>query len=124
MSLYTWAIRPLTHTPTLFRSLNYRRSSVQNWTIKKAHTGQTPPQPQLATCYVEAGEKFRESRGGETHGEDVSKLGGGRDMEDPNIGDSDPIANEACSDRLAHRSRQGRYRRCLSPPCPDHLPVC
>jgi hypothetical protein len=38
--------------------------------------------------------KLRESRGGETLGEDVDKLGGGRDMEDPNIADSNPVANK------------------------------
>jgi len=47
--------------------------------------GKHPPQSQLATCYVEAGAKLREGRGGETLGEDVSKLGGGRDIEYPNI---------------------------------------
>ena len=61
---------------------------------ESTHKDNTPPQPQLATCYVEAGAKLQESRGGETLGEDVSKLGGGRDMEDPNIADSDPVANE------------------------------
>jgi len=61
---------------------------------ESTHRANTPLQPQLATCYVEAGAKLRESRGGETLGEDVSKLGGGRDMEDPNIADSDPVANE------------------------------
>ena len=48
----------------------------------------------LHTGYVEAGVKLRESRGGKTLGEDVSKLGGGRDMENPNIADSDPVAHE------------------------------
>jgi len=60
-------------------------------------TGQeesTKREPQLATCYIEAGAKLRESRGRETLGEDVGKLGGGRDMEDPNIADSNPVANE------------------------------
>ena len=84
----------LTYTTTPPRSLNYRRSGVQDWRTKKVHTGTPPPQPQLATCYVEAGAKLRESRGGETLGEDVSKLGGGRDMEDPNIADSDPVASK------------------------------
>ncbi|KAG2582119.1 hypothetical protein PVAP13_6KG087300 [Panicum virgatum] len=88
-----WATYIYTNTPP--RSLNYRRGGVQDWTTKKAHTGTTPPrQPQLATCYVEAGAKLRESRGGETLGEDVGKLGGGWDMEDPNIADSNPVANE------------------------------
>ena len=64
---------------------------------EKVHTGQIPPppaQPQLATGYVEAGAKLRESRRGKTLGEDVSKLGGGRDMENPNIADCDPVAHE------------------------------
>ena len=85
-----WATDTYTNTP---RSLNYRRSGVQDWTTKKAHT-RIPPQPQLATCYIEAGAKLRESRGGETLGEDVGKLGGGRDMEYPNIADGDPVAHE------------------------------
>ena len=53
--------------------------------------------PCAATTTVEAGAKLRESRGGETLGEDAGKLGGGRDMEDPNIADSDPVANEVQS---------------------------
>ena len=52
---------------------------------ESTHRANTPPQPQLATCYVEAGAKLRESRGGEALGENVRKLEGGRDMEDPNI---------------------------------------
>jgi hypothetical protein len=35
---------------------------------------QGPPQPQLATSYVDVGPKLREGRGGKTLGEDVSKL--------------------------------------------------
>ena len=53
-----------------------------------------PPQPQLATGYVEAGAKLREGRGGQSLGEDVSKLGGSRDMEYPNIADGDSVAHE------------------------------
>ena len=53
-----------------------------------------PPQPQLATGYVEAGSKLREGRGGQPLGEDVSKLGGSRDMEYPNITDGDSVAHE------------------------------
>ena len=68
-----------------------RSSRLEN--KESTHRDDTPPQPQLATCYVEAGAKLREGRG-ETLGEDVSKLGGGRDMEDPNIADSNPVANE------------------------------
>ena len=49
------------------RSLNNRRSGVQDWTrreYKEMTKGKYPPQPQLATCYVEAGAKLREGRGG------------------------------------------------------------
>ena len=53
----------------------------------------TPPQPQLATGYVEAGVKLREGRGGQSFGEDVSKLGGSWDMEYPNIADGDYVAH-------------------------------
>ena len=98
-----------TNTP---RSLNYRRSGVQDWTTRKPTPPQselpaqrcldkkrvqranTPLQPQLATGYVEAGAKLQERRGGKTLGEDVGKLGGSRDMEYPNIADGDPIAHE------------------------------
>ena len=52
------------------------------------------PQPQLATGYVEAGSKLREGRGGQLLGEDVSKLGGSRDMEYPNVADCDSVAHE------------------------------
>jgi hypothetical protein len=37
----------------------------------------SPPQPQLATGYVEAGPELREGRGRKALGEDVSELGGG-----------------------------------------------
>ena len=51
----------------------------------------TPP---AATGYVETGAKLREHRGGKTLGEYVGKLGGGRDIENPNIADGDPVAHE------------------------------
>ena len=38
--------------------------------------------------------KLRECRGGDTLGEDVSELGGGRNMEDPNISDSNQVTNK------------------------------
>ena len=100
------------------RSLNYRRSGVQDWTTRKLTPPQskqptqrcsrldkmrvqvehkranTPPQPQLATGYIEAGSKLREGRRGQPLGEDVSKLGGSRDMEYPNIADGDSVAHE------------------------------
>ena len=82
---------------TPLRSLNNRRSGVQDWTrreYKECTKGKYPPQPQLATCYVEDGAKLRESQGGETLGEDVSKLGGGLDTEYPNIADCDTVAHE------------------------------
>ena len=56
--------------------------------------GKYPPQPQLATGYVEAGSKLREGRWGQPLGEDVSKLGGSRDMEYPNIADGDPVVHK------------------------------
>ena len=49
------------------RSLNNRRNGVQDWTrreYKESTKGKYPPQPQLATCYVEAGAKLRKGRGG------------------------------------------------------------
>jgi len=61
---------------------------------KKVQRANTYPQPQLATGYVEAGAKLREGRGGQPLGEDVSKLGGSRDMEYPNIADGDSVAHE------------------------------
>src|SRR6185503_5279001 len=70
----------------------------QNWTrrdYKQSTKGKyPPPQPQLATGYVEAGAKLREGRGGQSLGEDVSKLGGSRNMEYPNIADGDSVAHE------------------------------
>jgi hypothetical protein len=51
-------------------------------------------QPQLVTGYVEVGPKPREGRGGKTLGEDVSKLGGGRYMKNPNITDSHSVTNK------------------------------
>jgi hypothetical protein len=61
---------------------------------RKKLTHKAPPQPQLATGYVEAGPELREGRGRKTLGEDVSELGGGRYMENPNISDSHPVTNE------------------------------
>ena len=110
MSLYTWA-HIYTNTPPQSELLAQRCSRLDN---KKANT---PPQseqptqrcsrldkkrvqveykgqPQLAIGYIEAGTKLHESRGGKTLGEDVGKLGGGRDMENPNIADGDPVAHE------------------------------
>jgi hypothetical protein len=57
------------------------------------YSNTTSPQPQLATCCVEVGTKLRERRGGRTLGEDISKLGGGRDMENPNVADSNPVVD-------------------------------
>jgi hypothetical protein len=63
-----------------------------------------PPQPQLATGYVEAGPELREGRGRKTLGEDVSKLGGGRYMENPNIANSHPVTNERSASQSPHAS--------------------
>jgi hypothetical protein len=86
---------------SIARSLNYRRSGVQDWTAKKAlhKDNNTPPtptprQPQLAICYIKARAEIRERQGGQTLGEDVGKLGGGQDMENPNISDGNPVTNE------------------------------
>jgi len=54
----------------------------------------TPPQPQIATGYVEAGSTLREGQGGPPLGEDVSKLGGSRDIVYPNVADCDSVAHE------------------------------
>jgi hypothetical protein len=61
---------------------------------RKKVTHKAPPQPQLATGYVEAGPELREGRGRKALGEDVSELGGGRYMENPNISNSHPITNK------------------------------
>jgi len=54
----------------------------------------SPPQTQLATGDVETGAELGEGRGRETLGEDVGELGGGRDVEDPNIADGDPVPDK------------------------------
>jgi hypothetical protein len=61
---------------------------------RKEATHTAPRQTQLATGDVEAGAKLGEGRGREALGEDVGKLGGGRDVEDPNIADGDSITDE------------------------------
>ena len=76
------------------RSLNNRRSGVQDWTRREYNRVNIPLQPQLATGYVEAGSKLREGRRGQPLGEDISKLGSSRDMEYPNIADGDSVAHE------------------------------
>jgi hypothetical protein len=53
-----------------------------------------PPQTQLATGDVEARAELGEGRGRKTLGEDVGELGGGRDVEDANIADGDPVPDE------------------------------
>jgi len=60
---------------------------------KKDNT-QASPQTQLATGDVEAGAELGEGRGRKTLGEDVGELGGGRDVEDANIADGDPVPDE------------------------------
>src|SRR6185312_11380707 len=70
-------------------------SRLDKMRVQEVHKrANTPPQPQLATGYVEAGSKLREGRRGQPFGEDVSKLGGSRDMEYPNIADGDSVAHE------------------------------
>ena len=66
----------------------------QEESTNRVQKGKYPPQPQLATGYVETGAKLREDRVGQSLGEDVSKLGGSRDMEYPNIADGDSVASE------------------------------
>jgi len=60
----------------------------------KRSTDTSPPQTQLAISDVEAGAKLSEGRGREALGEDVGELGGGRDVEDPNIADGDSITDK------------------------------
>jgi hypothetical protein len=78
------------------RSLNFRRSGLHRLDSKRRSTThhRIPPQTQLATTDVEAGAKLDEGRGRKTLGEDVSKLGGGRHVEYPNIADGDAISDE------------------------------
>ena len=84
----TWASWAKPHGPALHSAAEFA-----DWTRKEVqHT--SPPQTQLATGDVEAGAELGESRGRETLGEDIGKLGGGRDIEDPNIADGDPIVDE------------------------------
>ena len=93
MGLASWA--KYSYTLTSPRSLNYRRSGVCRLDTKeKRYNTRAPPQTQLATGDVEAGTELGEGRGRETLGEDVGELGGDRDVEDPNIADSDPVPDE------------------------------
>jgi hypothetical protein len=88
------AVTGLTLTPP--RSLDVRRSGVHRLDSKRRSTSHNriPPQTQLATTDVEAGAKLGEGRGRKTLGEDVGKLGGGRDVEDPNSTGGDIITDE------------------------------
>jgi len=43
---------------------------------------------------LRVGAELGEGRGWETLGEDVGELGGGWDVEDPNIANGDPIPDE------------------------------
>jgi hypothetical protein len=78
------------------RSLNFRRSGVYRLDSRRRSTSHNriPPKPQLVTTDVEAGAKLGEGRGRKTLGEDVGELGGGQDVEDPNITDGDQISDE------------------------------
>src|SRR6185295_10847013 len=62
-----------TNTPPQFELPAQRCSRLDKKRVQRANT---PPQPQLATGYVEAGANLQEGRGGQSLGEDVSKLGG------------------------------------------------
>ena len=86
-----------THTPTPPQSelLAQRSSRLDKKERRSTHS--TPREPQLATGDVEAGAKLKECRRGETLGEDVGELGGGRNMENPNISDSNPVTNKVKS---------------------------
>ena len=66
----------------------------QEESTKRLQRANIPPQPQLATGYIEAEAKLREGRGGQPLGEDVNKLGGSRDLEYLNIADGDSVAHE------------------------------
>jgi hypothetical protein len=76
--------------------MNIRRSGVYRLDSKRRSTSHNriPPQTQLATTDVEAGAKLGEGRGQNTLDQDVGKLGGGRDVEDPNITDDDQISDK------------------------------
>ena len=99
---YTWDSRwasihmvsIYSNTPPQSELPAQRCSRLDKKRVQREYKGLIPPQPQLATGYVEAGSKLREGRGGQTLGEDVSKLGGSRDMEYPNIADGDSVAHE------------------------------
>ena len=83
------------NTPPQSEQPTQRCSRLDTMRVQVEHKrANTPPQPQLATGYVEAGAKFREGRRGQPLREDVSKLGGSRDMEYPNIADSNSVAHE------------------------------
>ena len=88
------ADRKKAKTPPQSELPTQRCSRLDKKRVQIEYKGQIPPQPQLATGYVEAGAKLRESRGGQSLGEDVSKLRGSRDMEYPNIADGDSVAHE------------------------------
>ena len=84
------------NTPPQSEQLTQRCSRLDKKRVQVEYKGliPPPPQPQLATGYVEAGSKLREGRRGQPLGEDVSKLGGSRDMEYPNIADGDSVVDE------------------------------
>ena len=83
------------NTPPQSEQPTQRCSRLDKMRVQVEHKrANTPPQPQLATGYVEAGSKLREGRRGQPLREDVSKLGGSRDMEYPNIADGDSVAHE------------------------------
>ena len=82
------------NTPLQSELPTQRCSRLDKKRVQQGTKGKYPPQPQLATGYVEAGSKLRESRGGQPLGEDVSKLGGSRDMEYPKIADGDSVAHD------------------------------
>uniref|UniRef100_J3MVR8 Uncharacterized protein n=1 Tax=Oryza brachyantha TaxID=4533 RepID=J3MVR8_ORYBR len=81
-----------TNTP---RSLNLPAQRSSRLDKKERTHKNTPhPQSQLAIGDVETGAKLREGRQGETHGEDVSQLGGSRDMENSNVADSNSVVDK------------------------------
>jgi hypothetical protein len=63
MGLYTHGLNILQHPPAVWTTGAAVFKTGQEESTNSVQRANTPPQPQLATGYVEAGSKLREGRG-------------------------------------------------------------
>jgi hypothetical protein len=94
MGLSHMGLNILQHPPAVWTTGAAEFKTEQERKHVRAQHTRPPPQPQLATGDVEARAKLGEGRGREAFGEDIRKLGGGRDVKHSDVADGHPVADE------------------------------